>query len=221
MQLLAERFVIFFGWWSGFSERESQDLSNFINCASWLANSFSVFTSVVYGLTINQQVRMHVWLISSATVFSNQGLYAVFHGCWTHKMAQKTCHFDAFERFISTRYYCFSILFWKRHVSWGLRFFFLGPHWWPGSLLWQRLKKKFEHKGFFPELGVEQMFETARKCVGSARLSGWGINDDGFFIFSFFHSLYYFLSGPHVVQPFQVVFTRILAVKLENDVTWP
>ncbi len=45
---LAERFV-FAGWWSGFSERGSQDLSNGTNVASQLANFSSVCTSVVYG----------------------------------------------------------------------------------------------------------------------------------------------------------------------------
>ncbi len=48
MHLLAEWFV-FWGWWSGFSERGSQDLSNVTNVASQLANFFSVFTSIVYG----------------------------------------------------------------------------------------------------------------------------------------------------------------------------
>ncbi len=37
----------FEGWWLEFSERRSQDLSNCTNVASWFANFFSVFTSIV------------------------------------------------------------------------------------------------------------------------------------------------------------------------------
>jgi hypothetical protein len=47
MHLLAEWFV-FWVWWSGFTERGSQDLSNGTNVASLLTNFFSVFTSIVY-----------------------------------------------------------------------------------------------------------------------------------------------------------------------------
>ncbi len=39
----------FWGWWSGFSERGSQDLSNGTNVVSWFASFISVFTSIVYG----------------------------------------------------------------------------------------------------------------------------------------------------------------------------
>ncbi len=52
--LLARRFVSW-GWWSGFSERWSQDLSNNTNAASWLANFYSVFTSVVCGSNTVQE----------------------------------------------------------------------------------------------------------------------------------------------------------------------
>jgi hypothetical protein len=48
MHLLGDRFI-FWGWRAGFSERGSQDLSNGTNFISSLANSFSVFTSIVYG----------------------------------------------------------------------------------------------------------------------------------------------------------------------------
>jgi hypothetical protein len=46
MHLLVERLV--FWWWSGFSERRSQDLLDGANVASQLAKPFSVFTSIVY-----------------------------------------------------------------------------------------------------------------------------------------------------------------------------
>ncbi len=39
----------FEGWWSGLSERGSQDLSNGTNVASLLDNLLSVFTSIVFG----------------------------------------------------------------------------------------------------------------------------------------------------------------------------
>ncbi len=47
MHLLAERFVCW-RWWSRFSTRGSQDLSNGTKVASWLANLFSVIRSIVY-----------------------------------------------------------------------------------------------------------------------------------------------------------------------------
>ncbi len=39
----------FWGWWSRFSERASQDVSNGTNVASRLGNFTSVFSSIVYG----------------------------------------------------------------------------------------------------------------------------------------------------------------------------
>jgi hypothetical protein len=47
IHLIVERFV-FWAWWSWSSERESQDLSNDTNVASWLANFSSVFIMIVY-----------------------------------------------------------------------------------------------------------------------------------------------------------------------------
>ncbi len=40
--------LFFGGWWWGFSERGSQDLSNGTHLTSYLANYLSVFTSTVY-----------------------------------------------------------------------------------------------------------------------------------------------------------------------------
>ncbi len=62
MHLLLEEFI-FLGWWSGYSERGSQDQSDGNNVATYLANFASVFTSLVYGLnkcahTHMQQMKM-------------------------------------------------------------------------------------------------------------------------------------------------------------------
>ncbi len=46
MHLLAERFILW-AWWSGFSERGSEDLANGTDFSSYLASCYSVFTSIV------------------------------------------------------------------------------------------------------------------------------------------------------------------------------
>ncbi len=50
----------FWGWWSWFSERGSQDLSNGTDVASWLSNYLSVFTSIVYGpIAVDSLLGLH------------------------------------------------------------------------------------------------------------------------------------------------------------------
>ncbi len=63
LHLLAERFV-FRGWWSGYSERGSQNLSNGTDVASWLVNF--VFCLHIYSLCTHIASR---WHILPSTVF--------------------------------------------------------------------------------------------------------------------------------------------------------
>ncbi len=65
MHVLAERFV-FWGWWFGFSERVSQDLSNCTNVGLWLAiYFFSLLTSIVYG---SSQIKAKFEISNSTSI---------------------------------------------------------------------------------------------------------------------------------------------------------
>jgi hypothetical protein len=85
MHLLAERFV-FWGWWSWFSERGSQGLSNSTNVAYYLANfTFCLHIYTFYSLCLRPNKPVLV-------VVSPSLAWVIFNwGCWT-AMSRTRCH---------------------------------------------------------------------------------------------------------------------------------